>query len=193
MKKFAIVIMILGLLTLAACSPQESREVENEATVKGGAKTQMAVAADEQNATESDDLLDRENKVERTVDLMGKSPFYEIDQVTVNKWIDDGEVVFIIEDGEILEERIASGFEMWEKRVEVSKKYRTKEELETMRPIEFPSFEIEIDLFAKNILRDYPEKEEYIEKLREANALLAPGNEDKVQTALKEAKALREQ
>ena len=193
MKKFAIVIIILGLLTLAACSPQESREVENEATVKRGAKTQMAVAADEQNATESDDLLDRENKVERTVDLKGRSPFYEIDQATVNEWIDDGEVVFIIEDGEILEERIASGFEMWEKRVEVSKKYRTKEELETMRPIEFPSFEIEIDLFAKNILRDYPEKEEYIEKLREANEHLRNGDEEKLKQAIEEARKLRTQ
>ena len=165
-------IAFVVLLVLAGCSTAGEQE-----------RDQPAIASTESGGSE-------EVRNERTIDLMGEDPFeIGVNKVIIGKWIDDGETVYILDDGKLLEDKIASALK------EHEEKFRKMEEeygVKLQKP-ELETFEEKIAVFAKNILRDHPDKEEYIDKLKEANEALKKEDEKLVKQKIEEARKLRTQ
>ena len=145
---------------------------------------------DQLQAASTEDGGSEEVRNERTIDLMGEDPFeIDVNKIIIGKWIDDGETVYILDDGKLLEDKIASALK------EHEEKFRKMEEeygVKLQKP-ELETFEEKIAVFAKNILRDHPDKEEYIDKLKEANEALKKEDEKLVKQKIEEARKLRTQ
>lgn len=145
------------------------------------------------NASNSEDKevlsMEKDTKV---LDLMGNDKFElveKIDIVVLGKWIDEGYSIYTLDDGEDLENLILSAIEEYEDEVAL-----LHEEIEGR--IEVPNIDITYDdhikVFAKDILKVHPDKEEYIEKLYEANNLIKDKNSEAVEKKIDEARNLRE-
>src|SRR5690625_3450407 len=172
MKKNILFIVVLALLT--ACS------TANEQGPKSDSPKMMTAQA-EQTTSDS-----------KEIDFMGKDKFEiigKIDTIVLAKWIDDGYTVYKLEDGELMEEIIANTVGEYEREIKELKEEYGDAISESDVPID--DHTESIDIFSKNILKDHPDKEDYIDKLYEANELIKDKDENLVNEKIKEAKELR--
>lgn len=168
------VLFMLAMVFLFACSN------ENEQGTKIDEPKTTTVQA------ESSD----EEKKE--IDFLGEDKFDivgNINPVVIGKWIDEGYNIYTLDDGEQLEDLIKESISAHE---EEHKKLEAEYGMEILET-EIFTHESKIKVFAKNILRDYPDKEKYIDKLYEANELIKDKDEDAVNKKIEEAEELRKQ
>src|SRR5699024_5871164 len=131
-------------------------------------------------------------KETKELDLMGIGKFELVERVNIvvlGKWIDEGYEIFTLDDADELESLIESAIGEYEDEIEL-----LREEYEVR--IEVPdietSYENHIKVFAKNVLKEHPDKESYIEKLYEANELIKDKDSAAVEKKIEEARKLRE-
>lgn len=178
--------LILPLVVLGACSnfDTDEKEIEDKKSVQ----------------------VPKEKTDVKELDLMGYDKFdlpKSIPTIVLGKWIDEGYTLFTLEDGEELENIIAGAIDEYEKElddyIEKVMEGETSEEQENnLRDQVYEQSKINkdyshyIDVFEKNIIKDYEGKDLYIEKLREANELINKNDKEAVSKRVEEASKLRE-
>ena len=185
MRKLAIISIVCLLLLLLGCTNESEEASETVETTEEHTAEEVVQNRD------------------RTVYFFDKSPF-EVDLIILNKWIKDGERVFLLEDGEYLENKLLETINYYSEEAEKLIK-RNEQDYKEGRITEGQYKSIvemfdeppnlntdELYVFAKDIEKHYPEAEEYINALFDAYDLTGEEKYDEAKQKLEEARQIRE-